>query len=166
MSCANVNMVQVRVSYRHLTWRMTKIMFLFKIHVHILFFAINTLLVQRFSILSCLSRCRKSITESTIFTYFKLALTNTGRPPKAGTASSIILWPLTKLSVDSGRFCESAEHRPGLGCGSFILTTGNQFEFAVSCSLNAPSNVSNRSLNLNAQIALPAIELAGVVKTA
>ena len=73
---------------------------------------------------------------------------------------------MTKLRVDSGRFFESSEHRPGLGWGSFILLTGNQFELAVSCSLKAPSNASKRSLNLNAQIAFPAIELAGVVKTA
>ena len=101
-----------------------------------------------------------------ILTYLRFALTKIGLPPNAGTASSIILCPFTKLRVDSGRLCESAEHLPGLGCGSLIFTTGNQLELAVSCSLKDPSNVSKRSLNLNAQIAFPAIELIGVVNTA
>ena len=101
-----------------------------------------------------------------MITYFKFALTKIGLPPKAGTASSIILCPLTKLRLDSGRLCESAEHLPGFGMGSLIFTTGSQLEVAVSCSLNAPSNVSRRSLNRNAQIAFPATAFSGVVNTA
>ncbi len=46
-----------------------------------------------------------------------------------------------------------------------IFGTGSQFEFAVSCSLNLPSNASRTSLSLKAHTAEPAIELDGVVKT-
>lgn len=66
-------------------------------------------------------------------THWMLALTKTGWPPKKdGTVSSMMLWPLTKLSVVSGSFLESAEQIPGLGFGSLIFGTGNQLELAVS----------------------------------
>lgn len=69
----------------------------------------------------------------TKMTYCKLVLTNNGLPPKkAGTASSIILWLLTKLRLDSGSVEVSTEHLPGRGFGSLIFVTGSQFEFAVS----------------------------------
>ena len=61
---------------------------------------------------------------------------------------------------------ESAAHLPGLVLGSLILGTGNQLELAVSCSLKAPSKVSRRSRNRNAQMALADILFLGVVKTA
>lgn len=111
-------------------------------------------------------------------------------PKKLGTASSMMLCFFTKLSVVSGSFLESTEHLPGLGLGSLILGTGSQLELDVSCSLKAPSKVSNRSRSLkknmkirikkyrsinnlrllrshlNAQMALAAIEFFGVVNTA
>ena len=52
------------------------------------------------------------------------------------------------------------------GIGSLILGTGNQLELAVSCSLKAPSKVSNKSRRRKAQIALADMLLRGVVKTA
>ena len=66
-------------------------------------------------------------------TYRRLARVKRGFPPKkAGTASSMMLWPFTKLSVVSGNAFESEEHLPGRGDGSLILATGSQFELAVS----------------------------------
>ena len=66
-------------------------------------------------------------------TYRRLARVKSGFPPKnAGTASSMMLWPLTKLSVVSGSAVESEEHLPGRGDGSLILATGSQLELAVS----------------------------------
>jgi hypothetical protein len=102
-----------------------------------------------------------------MISYCKLVLTKSGRPPKNdGTASSMMLWPFTKLRLASGCLLESMPHLPGLGTGSLILGTGSQFEFEVSCSLNAPSNVSRRSRTRKAQIALADMLFRGVVKTA
>ena len=54
-----------------------------------------------------------------IFAVMKIGL----RPKKAGTASSMMLWVLTKLILDSGSEVESTLHRPGRGDGSLILGT-------------------------------------------
>ncbi len=101
-----------------------------------------------------------------MLTHIRLALTKIGLPPKnAGTASSIMLCPLTKLKVVSGSVFESAAQRPGRGDGSLIFGTGSQLELAVSCSLKAPSKVSRRSRSRNAQMAFAEIEFFGVVNT-
>ena len=56
--------------------------------------------------------------------YMIFAVMKIGLPPKkAGTASSIMLWVLTKLILDSGSEVESTLHRPGRGDGSLILGT-------------------------------------------
>ena len=48
-----------------------------------------------------------------------LALMKRGLPLKyAGTALSMILWSWINLKLDSGSFCESWEHLPGLGSGT------------------------------------------------
>ena len=48
-----------------------------------------------------------------------LARMKSGLPLKyAGTASSMILWSWMNLKLDSGSFCESWEHLPGLGSGT------------------------------------------------
>ena len=55
-----------------------------------------------------------------------LALMKRGLPLKyAGTALSMILWSWINLKLDSGSFCESWEHLPGLGSGTCNFTTLN-----------------------------------------
>ena len=71
-----------------------------------------------------------------------------------------------KFRLFSGKLCPFTEHKPGLGSGIWDFDMGSQFELTVSWFLKGPvSKDEVMSLNLKAQMAEPAIELSGVVKT-
>lgn len=48
-----------------------------------------------------------------------------------------------KFNTVSGKLDVSSTQVPGLGSGIFELSTGNQAEFDVACSLNFPVNRYN-----------------------
>ena len=58
------------------------------------------------------------------------------------------------------------EHWPGLGLGTERLGRGSKLELDEDWLLKLPSKLWVRSDRVNLQIALPGIELLGVVKTA
>jgi hypothetical protein len=110
-----------------------------------------------------------SISKSIFFSFFHfsyLVLVKIGALVAPWTAQSTSECLLTKFKFASDKDKLSFEHIPGLGSGICDLDIGNQFELLVSWFLNDPtSKALVMSLNLNAQIALPAIELSGVLKT-
>lgn len=86
-----------------------------------------------------------------------------GWPKKLGTSSSIRECVWMKLRVRSGRDRESLTHWPGLGSGTLVLCTGNQFELIALCSLKLPLNVSVMSCKEKAHTAEPLMLFTGVV---
>lgn len=68
-----------------------------------------------------------------------------------------------KFNVRSGKVRLSLWHCPGLGSGTFELSTASQLELIEDCSLKLPSKVSVISWSENAHTALPEMLLGGVV---
>lgn len=85
--------------------------------------------------------------STTSFVNTKSLLQNTGLLCSWLTALSINGCERIKLSTLSGRVDVSLTHVPGRGSGIFELSTGNQAEFDVACSLNLPKREREMTVN-------------------
>merc|ERR1719189_1377666 len=96
---------------------------------------------------------------------WRLVLTKCGWLRELGTARSIRTFSLMNWRWDSSRSLESWLQEPGRVDGTADLASGSQLELAFSWPLNCPSKLFMMSLMRKEQMALPATEFSGVLKT-